>query len=221
MRIFIGYDSKEAVAYHVLAHSIQRRASCPVSIHPVMLSQLGSLYRRPRGPLESTEFSMSRFLVPTLSGYSGWSIFMDCDMLCQVDVAELWKEIEKQEDKAVLVCKHDYVPKDATKFNGNIQTAYPRKNWSSFVAFNNGACMALRPDFVNRATGLELHRFLWLKDEQIGSLPLEWNWLSGEYAVKRDAKVIHYTNGGPWFDAYANCDHADLWQAELEHMLGH
>ena len=182
LSVYIGYDPRESVAFYTLAHSILRRASIPVSITPLMQSQLKGLYRRERGPTESTEFSLTRFLVPALSEFRGWSIFMDCDMLCRADIAELAREIERQPDKAVLVCQHDYVPKTQRKFLNQVQTKYPRKNWSSLMLFNNARCRSLSPDYVNGASGLELHRFAWTDDAAIGALPLEWNWLVGEYA---------------------------------------
>lgn len=215
LQVFIGYDPKETVAYHVLAHSILRRASIPVSIAPVMQSQLRGFYTRGRGPTESTEFSLTRFLVPALSGYRGWSLFMDCDMLCRADVAELAGCIERSADKAVLVCQHDYTPKTERKFLGQVQTRYPRKNWSSLMLFNNERCRALTPDYVNSASGLDLHRFHWIGDDAIGSLPLEWNWLVGEYALNPGAKIAHFTLGGPYFDDYRDCDYADEWREEL------
>ena len=213
-QVFIGYDSKESVAYHTLAHSILRRASIPVAIAPVMQSQLKGLYTRPRGPTESTEFSLTRFLVPALSGYRGWSMFMDCDMLCRTDIAELAALCDQSADKAVLVCKHDYVPKTKRKFLGQVQTKYARKNWSSLMLFNNERCRALTPQYVNNATGLDLHRFKWTDDASIGELPLEWNWLVGEYDASPAAKIVHYTLGGPWFDEYRTCDYADEWLEE-------
>jgi hypothetical protein len=218
LRIFIGYDPLEAVAFHTLSHSILRRASIPVSIAPVMQSQLRNLYSRPRGPTESTEFSLTRFLVPALSEFRGWSVFMDCDMLCRVDIAGLQAEIERQRDKAVLVCKHDYVPKTERKFLDQVQTKYPRKNWSSLMVLNNERCRALTADYVNTASGLDLHRFHWAEDAAIGSLPLEWNWLVGEYERSATAKILHYTLGGPYFEAYRHCDYADEWFAEFESM---
>jgi hypothetical protein len=218
LQIFIGYDSRESVAFYTLAHSILRRSSVPVSIAPLMQSQLKGFYRRPRGPTESTEFSLTRFLVPALAGFSGWSVFMDCDMLCRADIAELQGHIERQRDKAVLVCQHDYVPKTERKFLDQVQTKYPRKNWSSLMIFNNERCRALTPDYVNTASGLDLHRFKWLDDGLIGSLPLEWNWLVEEYPHKPDAKVVHYTLGGPYFDDYRNCDYAREWFDEFESM---
>jgi hypothetical protein len=216
--IYIGYDPRESVAFYTLAHSILRRSSVPVSIAPLMQSQLKGIYRRDRGPTESTEFSLTRFLVPHLSGFAGWSVFMDCDMLCRVDISALMAETQRQPDKAVLVCKHDYVPKTERKFLGQVQTKYARKNWSSLMVFNNARCRSLSPDYVNSASGLELHRFAWTEDQAIGELPLEWNWLVGEYADNPAAKIVHFTIGGPWFDGYRGCDYAGEWFAEYESM---
>ena len=219
LQIYIGYDPKESVAYHTLVHSIMRRSSIPVTIAPLMLSQLKGLYTRLRGPTESTEFSLTRFLVPAIAGYRGWSLFMDCDMLCRVDIAGLVAFTERAEDKAVLVCKHDYyVPKTERKFVDQVQTKYPRKNWSSLMLFNNARCTALTPQYVNNATGLELHRFAWTEDSLIGSLPLEWNWLVGEYTHNPDAKIVHYTIGGPYFEEYRGCDYAEEWFSESRLM---
>lgn len=236
LRIFIGFDSKEPEAYHVLSHSIITRASCPVSITPLVQSQLraSGAYTRERGPTESTEFSMTRFLVPFLSEHQGYSVFMDCDMLCLADVAELWPQIleklfwgegnvrglEPRLDKSLLVCPHDYTPKESTKFLGQVQTAYPRKNWSSLMVFRNAGCHALTPEYVSSASGLDLHRFNWLSDDQIGSLPLEWNWLVGDYVPNPAAKILHYTLGGPWFKEYADTDHSDLWLDEQARTRG-
>jgi hypothetical protein len=216
--IYIGYDPREAVAFYTLAHSILRRSSIPVSIAPVMRRQLQHLYTRARGPTESTEFSLTRFLVPALAGYRGWSLFMDCDMLCRADIAGLAAEIDRQPDKAVLVVKHDYVPKTERKFLNQVQTKYARKNWSSLMLFNNERCRALTPEYVNSASGLELHRFAWIDDGLIGSLPREWNWLVTEYPYNPEAKIVHYTLGGPYFDGYRDCDYAAEWFAEFESM---
>jgi hypothetical protein len=218
LNVYIGYDPKESAAFYTLAHSILRRASIPVGIVPLMRTQLVDIYTRERGPTESTEFSITRFLVPYLSGYAGWSLFMDCDMLCLADIAELAARIDRQLDKAVLVCKHDYVPRTERKFLDQVQTKYPRKNWSSVMAFNNARCRALTPRYVNSAPGLELHRFNWTEDASIGEIPLEWNWLVGEYERNPKAKIVHYTLGGPYFDATRDCDYAAEWFAEFESM---
>ena len=218
LRIFIGYDPRESVAFHVLSHSLLRRSSVPLSVSPLVRSQLKSIYTRPRGPTESTEFSMTRFLVPALSGYQGWSIFMDCDMLCRADIAGLAAEIERQPDKAVLVCKHDYTPRTERKFLGHVQTKYTRKNWSSLMLFNNARCRSLTSDYVNTASGLELHRFAWVDDASIGELSLDWNWLVGEYEYNPNARIVHFTIGGPYFAAYRDCDYAAEWFAERDSM---
>jgi hypothetical protein len=218
--IYIGYDRRESVAFHTLGHSILSRSSVPVAISPLVQAHLKEVYRRSRGPTESTEFSLTRFLVPYLSGFAGWSIYMDCDMLCRVDIAGLAAEVERQRDKAVLVCTHDYVPKGERKFLDQVQTKYPRKNWSSLMLFNNQRCRALTPDYVNSASGLELHRFGWLEDGLIGELDLAWNWLVGEYKYRADAKIVHFTRGGPYFEAYRDSDYAAEWFAEFEALKG-
>jgi hypothetical protein len=221
LKIFIGYDAKEPAAFAVCAHSILTRANVPVSIVPLRQNALRSagLYTRERGATESTEFSLTRFLVPALCGFKGDAVFMDCDFLIQADITELFAYPSAYPDKAVFVCQHDYTPKATTKFLGQTQTAYPRKNWSSLIVFRNEACTALTPEFVNQATGLELHRFLWAGNA-IGSLPLDWNHLVGEYPANPHAKGLHFTEGGPWFPDYRGVDHADLWFAARDAMLG-
>ncbi|MCA0199449.1 MAG: glycosyltransferase [Proteobacteria bacterium] len=220
MRIFIGYDSREAVAYNVLAHSIQTRASQPVTIAPLMLSQLKDVMTRERHPLQSTDFSFSRFLVPYLSGYEGWSLFCDCDMLVLDDVAKLWAL--RDERFAVQVVKHDHKPADTVKFLDQPQRQYEKKNWSSVILFNNAKCKALTPDYVNSATGLELHQFKWLgNDALIGEIPHRWNHLVDyDPTVPADqTSLLHYTEGGPYFEAYKNCSYADVWRTERDRML--
>ncbi|EJZ19651.1 glycosyltransferase [Rhizobium sp. Pop5] len=218
VRIFVGFDSKEVVAYHVLAQSIIEKSSIPVEFSPIVLSNLGGVFTRERNALQSTEFSFSRFLTPYLSGYQGWSIFMDCDMLMRVDIAELWA---LRDDRYAAMCvKHDYQPKIETKFLGQTQTKYEKKNWSSFILFNNDKCRALTPDFVNTATGLQLHQFKWLdNDDLIGELPVTWNYLVNEYDYREDAKNVHFTDGGPYFEEYKNDDYAEEWFAARERML--
>ena len=213
--VFIGYDPREAVACSVLAHSIHTRASEPVSIAPLMLSQLKGVLTRERHPLQSTDFSFSRFLTPYLSGHAdgGWSLFMDCDMLMLEDIASLWAL--RDEHYAVMVVKHDHVPRETTKFLGEPQTKYEKKNWSSVMLFNNARCKALTPEYVNSATGLELHQFKWLNDDAlIGALPERWNHLVGYNAPRADAALVHYTLGGPYFPDYANCEYAGAWRRE-------
>ena len=218
IRVFIGYDPRETVAYNVLAHSIQARASEPVQIAPLMLSQLKAVLTRERHPLQSTDFSFSRFLTPYLSEFNGWSVFMDCDMLVLRDIAELWRL--RDERYSVMVVKHDHVPREAVKFLGEPQSKYGKKNWSSVMLFNNARCRALTPDYVNRASGLELHQFKWLEsDDLIGALPDAWNHLVGYNAPRSDAALVHFTLGGPYFAGYADCEYAQAWRAERDAML--
>ena len=195
LNIFIGYDSKEIVAYHTLCQSIIKQSSVPIRFTPICLHNITDIFNRQRSKLQSTEFSFSRFLVPYFSEYQGWSLFLDCDMLARSNIAELFSL--KNERYSVMVCKHNYVPKDSIKFLGNVQTRYEKKNWSSVILFNNSRCKKLTTNYVNTATGLELHQFKWLDDEnEIGELPLEWNWLVGEYPFDEGAKMIHFTRGG-------------------------
>ena len=218
IQVFIGYDPREAVAYSVLAYSIHARASQPVSVAPIMLSQLKGIMTRERHPLQSTDFSFSRFLTPYLAGYAGWSVFMDCDMLMLDDVAKLFAL--RDDRYAVMVVKHDHVPKESRKFLDQPQTAYQKKNWSSVMLFNNAKCRALTPEYVNQASGLELHQFKWLgNDDLIGALPDRWNHLVGYNAPRKDAALVHYTLGGPYFDEYHGCEYAEEWRRELAAML--
>ena len=208
--VFIGYDSKVKIAYHVLAESILKHSSEPVSIHPIYLPNLQKIHNRKQNVLASTEFSFSRFLVPYLMNYQGWAVFMDSDMVMISDIAELWQLRNKK--YALQVCKHEYTPNAEKKFLGNTQTIYAKKNWSSLMLMNCSQCKTLTTDYVNTATGLELHQFKWLKDEHlIGEIPLEWNWLVGEYPYKDNVKNIHFTEGGPYFKEYENTEYADKW----------
>ena len=219
INIFIGYDSKEKVAYNVLSHSIIQNSTKPVAITPIALNNLKDDFVRERNALSSTEFSFSRFMIPHLMNYQGWALFMDCDMLMFEDISKLWRM--RDDSKAIQVCKHDYTPKESKKFLGQVQTKYEKKNWSSFMLMNCKKCTTLTPDYVNKASGLELHQFKWLEgDHLIGDLPLEWNWLVGEYEYKEDVNNVHYTKGGPWFEDYAKCDYSQDWFRNLEESNG-
>lgn len=216
--VFIGYDPREAVAWSVLAYSIQVRSSAPVTIAPLMLQQLRDVLSRERHALQSTEFSFSRFLTPYLSRYTGWSIFLDCDMLALDDIARLWAL--RDERFAVQVVKHRHLPGEKTKFLGEPQSAYEKKNWSSVMLFNNRKCRALTPEYVNSASGLDLHQFKWLESEElVGDLPGRWNHLVGHCAPSRDVSLVHFTLGGPYFSEFADSEYADEWRAEREAML--
>lgn len=219
IRVFIGYDRKEPVAFSTFAHSILRRSSEPVSIIPVALKNLENIFGRERNALQATDFSFSRFLVPYLCGFEGWAIFADCDQLMLADIADAWAL--RNDQYAVQVVKHDHVPTEKTKFLGQVQTTYPMKNWTSFMLMNCSKCFRLTPDYVNTATGLDLHRFNWLHDPSlIGSLPHEWNHLVGYDAPQGDEKNLHFTEGGPWFKDYEHVAFADLWRRERNAAFG-
>ena len=219
LKIFIGYDPKEAVAFHVLSHSLLERSSKPISIVPINLRNLKNLYSRQHDQRQSNEFSFSRFLVPYLCDYEGFGVYMDCDMLALGDISTVLNDID--ENHAVSVVKHDYESKVKVKYLGNKQYSYPRKNWSSFIVWNcaHQSNNAVNPDFIGDADAATLHRFLWLKDEEIGELSVNWNWLVGEYDnPTEDIKVLHWTLGGPYFEDYSNTEFSDEWRKEFESM---
>lgn len=215
--VLIGFDPRESVAFNVLAYSIHARASEPVAIAPLKLNQLQSVLTRERHALQSSDFSFSRFLTPHLCEYSGWSLFIDCDMLMLEDIAKLWAL--RDERYAIMVVKHEHQPRESVKFLGEPQTAYRKKNWSSVMLFNNALCRTLTPKYVNSASGLELHQFKWLQGESlIGALPARWNHLVGYDAARPDTALVHYTLGGPYFKEYSDCEYANEWRAERDRM---
>tara|TARA_B110000196_G_C21123894_1_gene654725 strand:- start:172 stop:861 length:690 start_codon:yes stop_codon:yes gene_type:complete len=207
--VFIGYDYGEPIAYHILSESIRSHASGPVSITPLSLNNLPE-FKRAKESNQSTDFAFSRFLVPYLSKYKGWSIYMDCDMMFRSDIYDLYGHATYK--YSVMCCKHDYIPKQDVKFRAAKNLTFTKKNWSSVMLFHNSQCTALTPEYVNKASGLELHQFKWLEREHmIGDIPLEWNWLVNEYNYNSDAKNVHWTLGGPWYKDYENQDYADEW----------
>lgn len=214
--VVVGFDQREAVAYHTFCQSVIDRSSRPVRFIPLAKNTMHA-YRETHSD-GSNAFVYSRFLTPFLAGYSGWAIYADGDMVCDADIRELW---DMQDDsKAVLVAKHAYRTKAAVKYFGNRNEDYPRKNWSSLILWNCGhaANRILAPAFVEQATGAFLHRFSWLEDSAIGELPLEWNWLDIEYEPNEKAKLIHYTLGTPCFTEYADSPMAGKWWAAYESL---
>lgn len=212
--IFVGYDPVESISWFTLVNSIMERSSVPIAVTPVNLDNLKEFYKRPPVSEQSNSFSFSRFLVPTLMNHQGFGLFCDCDQLMRCDVEDLFRIAEENQDKAVHVVQHDYVPRDAIKYLGNVQHSYPRKNWSSVVLWNcahpSNACVT--SDLVNTAAPSFLHRFSWLDDEEIGELDLRWNWLVGEYDnPPEDVKIVHWTVGGPYFHEYRDVDFSSEW----------
>jgi lipopolysaccharide biosynthesis glycosyltransferase len=210
--IFIGYDPREAIAYHVCANSILRRSTQPIAFVPLALNLLADYKEQHTDG--SNHFIYSRFLVPHLTNYQGWAIFIDGDMLVRDDITKLWEL--REEDKAVMVVKHKYETKMTTKYLGSKNENYPCKNWSSVILWNCGhsANKKITPQFVQESTGSQLHRFTWLKSELVGQLPIEWNWLPDEYGANPGAKLCHYTLGTPSFHEFATTPMGDEWHRE-------
>ena len=202
MNIFIGYDPRESVAYHVCSNSLLRHSSQPLAITPLALQNLGQYHERHSDG--SNQFIYSRFLVPHLMQYQGWALFIDGDMIVREDIAKLWAL--RDDTKAVMCVHHNYKTRASTKYLGAPNENYPRKNWSSVVLWNcaHPKHKTLTPEFIQHATGAQLHRFTWLDDSDIGALPIEWNWLPDEFGANEDAKLLHWTLGTPCFKDYAD-----------------
>jgi lipopolysaccharide biosynthesis glycosyltransferase len=227
--IWVGFDPREADAFAVARHSINRHLITPIPVRGVVLTDLrtGGLYSRPTSRRDgrlwddisdapmSTEFACSRFLVPQLAK-SGWALFMDGDMLVRRDLLPLFKAADP--DKAVMVVKHNHQPPEGVKMDNQTQTRYARKNWSSVVLWNvdHPANKALTMELVNSVPGRDLHRFCWLQDHEIGELSVEWNWLAGHSDPAIDPAIVHFTDGTPAMNGYEACEYADEWRAELE-----
>ena len=210
--IFIGYDPREAIAYHTCVNSIIRHASQPVAIVPIALNLFRD-YKETHTD-GSNHFIYTRFLVPHLMGFKGWAIFIDGDMILRDDIIKLWNLQEI--DKDVMVVKHNYQTRMPVKYLGAKNENYPRKNWSSVILWNCNSFpnRQLTPEFVQKSSGSFLHRFSWLSDDRIGELPPEWNWLPDEYGVNADAKLLHYTLGTPCFQEFANTPQGSEWHQE-------
>lgn len=222
MKVFVGYDPREDIAYQVCKHSILTKQPA-ADVRPLVQKELRytGWYTRPTDKLASTEFTFTRFLVPELANFKGWAVFMDCDVILTTDIKELFDQADDR--YAVMCVQHDYTPKQGMKMDGQTQTVYPRKNWSSVVLFNcaHPSNARLTQDMVNdpELNGAYFHRFSWLKDEEIGALDHTWNYLVGVYDDIETPKLIHYTEGGPWFENYRNCEFHQLWKDELQAMM--
>lgn len=227
--IWIGFDPREAAAFAVTKHSVVRHLITPVPVRGIVLSQLrdAGLYYRPTSQREgriwddisgapcATEFSISRFLVKELAG-TGWAIFMDSDMMVRSNLERLFKDLDPK--KAVMCVKHDHQPAEGIKMDGQVQTRYSRKNWTSFMAINcqHPANKALTVELINTVPGRDLHAFCWLADDDIGELDVSWNWLVGHSDPEVIPDNVHFTEGIPCMPGYENCAYADEWRAELE-----
>jgi len=216
LRIFIGWDSREPECADVLRYSLEKHSSIPLDIRYLKLPELD--FDRPWDPLQSTEFTYTRFLVPSLCDYQGKAVFMDCDMLCLGDIREL--DELPMEDLALRVVKHDHRPTEKTKMDGKVQTVYPRKNWSSLMLMNCAELGLWRKRVVEMASGAYLHRFQEIPDEKIGEIPKTWNTLDW---MDEQTRLIHYTSGGPWFEEHRDHPFGAIWrdyEAEYRHATG-
>jgi len=210
--VFVGYDPREAIAYHVCVNSIIRNASASVAIIPVALN-LFTDYKETHGD-NSNHFVYTRFLVPYLMDFKGRAIFIDGDMVVRGDIIELYESLKTAHDVAVV--KHDYKTRMPVKYMGAPNEDYPRKNWSSVIVWD---CQSypnrrLTPDFVQKQPGSFLHRFSWIDDDRIQALPPEWNWLPDELGENTEAKLLHYTLGTPCFHEFADTTQAAEWHSE-------
>lgn len=213
IKVFIGWDPREIEAYEVCRASILEHAP-NLDVVPLIKDQLWEYQREDNAA--TSEFTLTRFFVPFLSGYKGLSLFLDCDILCTTDIQTIMQSVDLS--NMVSCVQHDYIPKSSIKMDGRKQTVYPRKNWSSVMLFNNEKCKVLSPDLLNVATPAYLHRFMWASDHSIGSLPHTWNYLSGYYDDIKLPNLIHYTDGGPWFEDYKDCDFAKNWIEKYEEI---
>lgn len=223
VKVYVGWDQRDATAYRVCKNSIEEHASIPVEVIPLKDWELrkegvywrayhvddrGQMWDDRDGKPFSTNFSFTRYCVPWLAGYKNeLVVFCDADMLWRGDVAELLTHVDKS--KSVSCVKHDHRPVEARKMDGVLQTVYARKNWSSVMVMNASRCDSLTPYVINNQTGSWLHSMCWVSDDEIGGLPEEWNWLEGWSSPDLTPKVIHYTRGTPDMDP--NVSHADLW----------
>ncbi|AUF82462.1 putative glycosyltransferase [Tetraselmis virus 1] len=222
LKIFVGFDSNEPIAYDVVRHSIYRHAKKKTKVIPLRLTDMKSLniYWREKDPKQNTEFTYLRFLVPHLCEYKGWAVFIDDDFLCLDDPTKILDHADPT--KAVCVVKHDYKPTSATKLAGVSQEVYPRKNWSSCILYNcsHPSNRVMTPEFVNKHEGYKYHRFFWLKDKEIGDLNYKFNFLTPWYEKPKSNPVfVHYTEGGPWYPDYRNCEstlYKEEWEEELK-----
>jgi lipopolysaccharide biosynthesis glycosyltransferase len=216
--VYIGYDKREDIAAEICKYSILRRSTLIAPNVKYLRSTDIPEYNRTRDEKQSTDFTFTRFLIPFLQQYKGFSIFCDCDFLFLDDIGELFRSVDPS--KAVSVVKHpQYVPLSEIKMDGIEQHSMRRKNWASLMVFNNEhpSNRILTPEYVNTIMpGRKLHQFHWLADYEIGSLSLDWNTLDGYYELD-NPRAIHYTEGGPWFDNYKETYYSSFWKDELAH----
>jgi len=206
LRIFIGWGSRQAECADVLAYSLRKHTTIPLDIRYLKLAELD--FDRPWDPLQSTEFTYTRFLVPHLCDFRGKAIFMDSDMLCLGDIAEL--DALDMSDYALRVVKHNHAPTETVKMDGRVQTRYRRKNWSSLMIMDCAALTHWTKNAVETQPGRYLHQFHDIPDARIGDIPPTWNVLD---RIDEKTKLVHYTAGGPWFEQCRDHPFGATWFA--------
>ena len=209
MKIFIGYDSQFDSNLKVQIDSLVKNTKEQLNISLLNYDDLKDILYREKDILQSTDSAFTRWLVPYLSDYQEWSLYMDSDMFCRTDIKDLFNL--KDNNYSVMVVKHKNITRETEKFNGKKQSHYNRKNWSSLILFNNSKCKNLNLHYVNQAKGLDLHQFKWLDDSQIGELSPDWNHLVEVNQRNPNAKIVHWTLGGPWFEKTKNVEFSDEW----------
>lgn len=220
-KIFIGYDKREDIACKVCEYSIKKFSNINTEFLDQDELRECNIYYRDIDNKGSTSFTFTRFLVPHLSNFINWSIFVDGDFIFTENVKNLQFEVDGS--KAVYVVKHIHIPKNNIKMDNQKQYIYPRKNWSSFILFNNShpKVKLLTKEVVNNSTGEFLHQFKWLDDDEIGELNIKWNFLVNYYEKPFEIpSAIHYTEGGPYFKNYTKCDFGDIWLLNYKEMTG-
>ena len=215
--LVVGFDQREAIAYHTFCQSIIDKTSLPVQFIPLASNSL--FFYNENHKDGSNDFIYSRFLTPFICNFDGFAIYADGDMVCNTDIAELAGLFDST--KAVQLVKHDYITKRSVKYFGNKNFNYPRKNWSSLVIFNcqHPSNKILTPEYIQAHDGAFLHRFQWLQDDEIGELDIKWNYLAIEYQACSDAKLIHYTLGTPCLEDFKNSEMSESWHAAYKKVI--
>lgn len=228
--VYIGFDGREANAFAVARNTVRKHTISYVPVHGIVLDDMRaqSLYSRPTSRKDgrlwddiseapmSTEFAISRFLTPILAK-EGLALFMDADMLARDSIMPIFDYANANPQYAVMCVKHNFSPPEGVKMDGQMQTVYARKNWSSVMVFNveHPSNRKLTVDLINSVPGRDLHRFCWLEDHEIGALPAEWNYLVGHTKIDESPRIVHFTDGIPTMAGYEDCEYADEWRQEL------
>jgi phage terminase large subunit-like protein len=228
--IWIGFDPREAAAFAVARKTTKHHTVRHIGVNAIVLDEMRErgLYTRPTSRRDgklwddiseapmATEFAIARFLAPHLAG-EGLALFMDCDVMVRSSLAPLFEYARAHREFAVLCVQHDHQPPEGVKMDGQVQTRYQRKNWSSVMLFNceHPANKRLTVEMINTVPGRDLHRFCWLEDHEIGAISPEWNYLVGHTQTENTPAIVHFTDGIPSMPGYEDAPFADEWRAQL------